>query len=437
MNPFRELLNGAQDSNSRDIPIEFNPIAPMSIVAQRDAEGNDVAVKMLDEWEAKKRAYLDYLRSRQNQPQMQMPNVQPNKTAAIIGGLLGLLGAVTGDKRAVPAFGQFAGGLQQNTEAQRQRLLQEQQLKMQNQAQKDKAIGQLLGFEMEDAQDAYARANAADVANRKAKSDSQAEADKREFEKWKILTQAGSRETVAKTAAEASVERAKIQAVPKAEALYTSMLKSGVPEPQARDIAYQMTLYAAKTDNLKSGAEYDRLRPTLQREGMTLKEKLANQSEQGRNSRAEAGRAASFAKTQYTQDRISERKGAQSPGKGGSQVGKSSYSALLGRDPDYSNAERSYRAMREPEAAALKAYNAMKDELAVGHSIDPKQKPDAAWMTKFNIARDRYLQIKEKRARFAKIMAQRESAIRKGDAPMNPMGGTTGGSAPASVRQIK
>ena len=258
MNPFRDLLNGAQAPNSRDIPIEFNPIAPMSEGAQQQSQGNDMVLSELQRLKERTLAFEEMLKGRVNQPQMQMPNVAPNKNAALLGGLAALIGALTGDKSAVPAFGQFAGGLQQNAQAKEQKLLQEQQMKMQAQAQKDKALGDLLGFQLEDAQNAYSRANAADVANRKAAADAaEREADNALKERLATIA-AGSRETVAKTQAEASVQRARIAATPKAQMLFDSMIARGVPEDKALDIAFQVSLYEAKVDKLKSGAEKDR-----------------------------------------------------------------------------------------------------------------------------------------------------------------------------------
>jgi len=379
-------------------------------------------LKSQSEVDAATSAYRDYLASRQNQPQFQMPQVQPNKTAAGIGAVLALIGALTGDKRAVPAFGQFAGGLQQGTEAQRQRLLQEHQLKMQNQAQKDKAIGQLLGFDLENAQAKYIQESKSQQMLRDQKQKSAEAVKDRQFELEKIGIQNASKQAVAKTAAEASIERAKIQAVPKAEALYTSMLKSGVPEPQARDIAYQMSLYAAKTDKLKSGAEYDRIRPKLAREGMTLKEKLANQSEEGRNARAEAGRAASWKKTEYTQGQINERQGLSGslgPGKSGPPV---AYFTRMRRDPQWAKAEVAAKAADKAVAAAQKKVTIYEAYLR-SNKGDPDFFPEVVEHEQYLKNKAALAKAKQDLALQRKIMQDRENAI----SPLPPMDPMKGG----------
>jgi len=260
MNPFREMLNGAVPQTGRDIPIQLNPIAPMSDSDQVLADGNDSAVKLLNELAARKQAFEEMLKGRINSPQMQAPNVQPNKNAALLGGLAALIGALTGDRSAAPAFGQFAGGLQQDAQAKAQRLLQEQQMKMQAQAQKDNAIGDLLGFQLEDAQNAYSRANAADVANRKAAKEAADAEAKRAFEIWKTTTEQQGLTERARMGQEGQNYRSTLNSRPPQQKLFDWLTSDAagsqkLGEKEAFDFVNKLSERTAKMDLLQKQIE--------------------------------------------------------------------------------------------------------------------------------------------------------------------------------------
>lgn len=119
-------------------------------------QGRNNFLSQLDaELKARQEAFRQIYGSEFQVPLEVTPNARVNKGAAIAGGIAALIGALTGDRSAVPGFAQFAGGLQQAQSQEQQRLMQEQMLKRQRAEQEIARKKGLLGFDLEMAQNKY------------------------------------------------------------------------------------------------------------------------------------------------------------------------------------------------------------------------------------------------------------------------------------------
>lgn len=221
---------------------------------------SNALAQLMAELEAKQNDFRQIYGPEFQVPLEVMPNARVNKGAAIAGGIAALIGALTGDRSAVPGFAQFAGGLQQAQSQQQQRLVQEQMLKRQRAEQEIARKKALLGFDLEMAQNKYQTEAQRIQAQRKLEFDArEGERDRQGRESLARINQEALTGR-AELGASASVKRAEISAVPKAQREYQAMLEAGVDPARALDVAFQISLNEARVAGQQATTDYTKVR---------------------------------------------------------------------------------------------------------------------------------------------------------------------------------
>lgn len=221
---------------------------------------SNALAQLMAELEAKQNDFRQIYGPEFQVPLEVMPNARVNKGAAIAGGIAALIGALTGDRSAVPGFAQFAGGLQQAQSQEQQRLMQEQMLKRQKAEQEIARKKGLLGFDLEMAQNKYQTEAQRIQAQRKLEFDArEGERDRQGRESLARINQEALTGR-AELGASASVKRAEIAAVPKAQREYQAMLEAGVDPARALDVAFQISLNEARVAGQQATTDYTKVR---------------------------------------------------------------------------------------------------------------------------------------------------------------------------------
>jgi hypothetical protein len=268
---------------------------------------SNALAQLMAELEARQNDFRQIYEPGNQVPLEVMPNARVNKGAAIAGGIAALIGALTGDRSAMPGFAQFAGGLQQSQAQQQQRLMQEQLLRRQQAQQEIDRKKALLGFDLELAQNKYQTEAQRIQAQRKLEFDArEGERDRQGRESLARINQEALTGR-AQLTTDASIKRAQIAAVPKAQMEFDSLIAAGVEPGLALDRAWKLREYLATVAGKEATTEFTKARtqstimdtslkqPKFDLEKAVKESKMANDNrrtavaEQNANTRASGG----------------------------------------------------------------------------------------------------------------------------------------------------
>lgn len=229
---------------------------------------SNALAQLMAELEAKQNDFRQIYGPEFQVPLEVMPNARVNKGAAIAGGIAALIGALTGDRSAVPGFAQFAGGLQQAQSQEQQRLMQEQMLKRQRAEQEIARKKGLLGFDLQQAQDRYQTEAQRIQAQRKLEFDAaEAERDRRLRDEISRRTQEGRQYS-----SDMSLKIAELKAQgnwPQVVAMVNDPVNP-IPLQDAVDMIYDASGKKARAAQSQATADYTKGPKTKNTEADTL-----------------------------------------------------------------------------------------------------------------------------------------------------------------------